>query len=87
MIYKMWITKQLPKFNSGKNIDCRHAIPAGIPSELIHRLQLIQNMDLMSTGQVTPLLIQLHWLPVWHWIQLEILWHLILFIIFLLPTS
>ena len=60
-------------------IDYCNAILAGIPNKLIHRLQLIQYSAAQiitrskSTEHVTPLLTQLHWLPVSQRITFKIL--------------
>lgn len=57
----------------------RVSILSGIPNNLLHRRQIIPNSAARistcsrSTGRVTPLLIQLHWLPAAHRIQFKTL--------------
>ena len=60
-------------------LDINNALLYGLPDSLIHSLQVIQNsaarlvMKLPKTSHVTPILIQLHWLPVQFRIKFKIL--------------
>lgn len=58
-------------------LDCRNWLYVGLPLRLTEKVQLVQNTALQvlmgtpHTASVHPVLLQLHWVPLEHWIKFK----------------